>query len=143
MTRAQVLAKVGDFKTRGCACKDKACATPIQTEYEKWAQRPSTIDDKEIDDLVIDYQVCVGTLVDTVVVVDQVAQMKEWMCACKDKACADRVNDRYTRWGTAMASAFASPSSHPTKPDDEAAKRMTDVAMAYGECMTKAMGATP
>jgi hypothetical protein len=70
----------------------------------------------------------------------KVAEFKDKMCGCKDKDCATKVNDDYTKWGTEMASKMAS-NKDTAKPDEAMAKKMTEVAMAYGECMTKAMGA--
>ncbi|HEY4058434.1 MAG TPA: hypothetical protein VGM39_17600 [Kofleriaceae bacterium] len=72
--------------------------------------------------------------------VAKVTEFKDKMCACKDKDCATKVNDDYTKWGTEMASKMAS-NKDTAKPDETMAKKMTEVAMAYGECMTKAMGA--
>lgn len=72
--------------------------------------------------------------------VAKVTEFKDKMCGCKDKDCATKVNDDYTKWGTDMASKMAS-NKDTAKPDEAMAKKMTEVAMAYGECMTKAMGA--
>jgi hypothetical protein len=66
-------------------------------------------------------------------------EYKDLMCACPDKDCATKVNDEYTMWGTDMASKIASHKDD-MHFDQETAKKMTEVAMAYGECMTKAMG---
>ena len=63
------------------------------------------------------------------------------MCECKDKGCADKVNDEYTKWGTEMAKT--------AKPEDaksvdaETTKKMTDAATKYTECYTKLAVATP
>jgi hypothetical protein len=57
------------------------------------------------------------------------------MCACKDKACADKVNEEMAKWGTEMAKKATATS----KPDPEMAKKMADVATKYTECMTKVM----
>ncbi len=76
-----------------------------------------------------------------------VVKMSEYadkMCACKDKACADRVNEELTRWSTEMARDAGQVRDH--KPDEEAMKKMVDAGTRYGECMTKVMGepyATP
>ena len=63
------------------------------------------------------------------------------MCECKDKACADKVNDEYTKWGTEMAKT-AKPEDA-SKADPETTKKMTDAATKYTECFTKLAVATP
>jgi hypothetical protein len=61
------------------------------------------------------------------------------MCECKDKACADGVNDSLTKWGTEMAKTDAG--DH--QPDAETVKQSTDSMTRYSECMTKLMSQTP
>jgi len=58
------------------------------------------------------------------------------MCDCKDKACADKVNEDMTRWGTEMA---RSASYDDERPDPDMAKRAADIMTKYTECMTKLM----
>src|SRR5258708_7625840 len=60
------------------------------------------------------------------------------MCDCKDKACADKVNDAMTKWGQEMAK-NAKPADTSEKPDPEMAKKSADVMTKYTECMTKMM----
>src|SRR5712671_4503487 len=60
------------------------------------------------------------------------------MCDCKDKACADKVNDDMTKWGQEMAK-NAKPGDTSEKPDPEMAKKSADVMTKYTECMTKMM----
>lgn len=64
------------------------------------------------------------------------------MCNCKDKACADTVNEGYSNWGMEMAKRVRGTSS--SKPDAELTKKMVDAAMLYNECFAKlAMAADP
>jgi hypothetical protein len=69
---------------------------------------------------------------------EAIAKVKEFsgkMCECKDKACADKVNEEYTKWGAEMAKN--------AKPEDaksvsaEDTKAMTEAATKYSECYTK------
>lgn len=64
---------------------------------------------------------------------------KNRMCACQDKACADKVNTDMTTWGQAIANDPAMQA----KPTEEEARRATEIATQYGECMTKLLGAEP
>ncbi len=73
---------------------------------------------------------------------DVVAKMEEFqkkMCDCKDKACADKVNEEMTKWGTEMAK-NAKPGDT-AKPDPDMAKKSADIMTKYTECMTKNMTA--
>jgi len=77
---------------------------------------------------------------------DSIAKMEGFskdMCACKDKACADKVNEEMTKWGTEMAKNAGAAKEE--KPDPDMAKKSADIMTKYTECMTKLMmaGATP
>ncbi len=73
---------------------------------------------------------------------DAVAKMKKFaddMCACKDKACAEKVTAEMVKYGEEMSKkqggkAEPAMSEAQTKELAESSKKM-------GECMTKAMGA--
>jgi hypothetical protein len=71
---------------------------------------------------------------------EAVAKMEEFqkkMCDCKDKACADKVNEEMTKWGTEMAKNAGGKTDE--KPDPEIAKKSADIMTKYTECMTKLM----
>jgi hypothetical protein len=61
----------------------------------------------------------------------------EHMCACKDKACGDGVNDDFTRWMNDMAK---SASGKRPAISDADAKAMADHAIHYQECYAKLVG---
>ncbi len=67
------------------------------------------------------------------------------MCDCKDKACADKVNEDMSKWGTEMAKTAGA--AKDDKPDPDLAKKSADIMTKYTECMTKLMmagaGAAP
>ncbi|MBA2543030.1 MAG: hypothetical protein H0V17_25540 [Deltaproteobacteria bacterium] len=67
------------------------------------------------------------------------------MCGCKDKACADQVNEDMSKWGTDMAKNAGAYDDE--RPDPELAKKSADIMTRYTECMTKLMmagtGGTP
>jgi hypothetical protein len=69
---------------------------------------------------------------------EAIAKMEEFqkaMCECKDKACADKVQEDMTKWGTEQAKTAAKDE----KPDPELVKKTTDIMQKYSECMTKLM----
>ena len=70
---------------------------------------------------------------------EAMAKMEEFsndMCKCKDKACADKVQEGMTKWSTDMA---AKGGKKDEKPDEASMKKMTEIGQKYAECMTKAM----
>lgn len=72
---------------------------------------------------------------------EAMAKMEEFsndMCKCKDKGCADKVQEGMTKWSTDMA-AKAGDKKDPPKTDEATAKKMGEIGQKYAECMTKAM----
>jgi len=69
-------------------------------------------------------------------VIALMGQFKDRMCGCKDKACADKVNDDYTKVMTELAK-----DTDYARPTDDEIKKATDLAQHYADCMAKAMGA--
>jgi hypothetical protein len=75
---------------------------------------------------------------------EALAKMSEFadsMCLCKDKACAEAVQERMTKWSTDMAAKAGS--ARDEKPSDEMIKKMTTIGQQYAECMTSAYGSEP
>lgn len=58
------------------------------------------------------------------------------ICACEDKACADRVQEDMMKWGTEMAKN----APRDDKPDAALVKRMTTIMERYTECATRLFG---
>jgi len=71
-------------------------------------------------------------------VIAKVTAFKDRVCACKDKDCATKVHDEYVQWGRDLST-----SGGDERPDEAMAKQMTQVSMAYGECLATAMNAAP
>lgn len=57
------------------------------------------------------------------------------MCACKDRACADKVSEAMTTWAQEMAATQDSK----FRPSEAMTKKMSDLGQRYAECMTKLM----
>ena len=70
---------------------------------------------------------------------DKIEVFAEQLCACKDQACAVKVNDEYVKWGSEMAR-DATPD---TRPDPRSAHRVTEAVTKYTECYTKLASQTP
>src|SRR5262245_56327238 len=71
-------------------------------------------------------------------ILPKMESFRDQMCACQDKACAEKVNDAMTVWGKAMSKDRDAGKVPPT---DEQQKLIVAAVTAYGECMTKAMTA--
>jgi hypothetical protein len=133
--RDPILAGATAFKDDACACTDKACAAKVEADFDAWPEHPAPLSAPEIDNVVVDYEACIDTFGGAKAVIDRVAEYRDLMCGCKDKACAIRVNDRYTRWGAGVAGRAGRYTDDRSTEDD--VKMMTEIAMAYGECMSK------
>lgn len=71
---------------------------------------------------------------------EAIGKMKKFsddMCACKDKACAEKVTAEMTKYGEEAAKKDAAKATTPTEAQ---AKEMVDSSKKMGECMAKAMG---
>jgi hypothetical protein len=68
---------------------------------------------------------------------EKMREFRDKMCLCKDKACADKVQDEMIRWSSEMAK---SAGERDERLDDQQMKEMTEVGTQYGECMVKVMG---
>lgn len=66
--------------------------------------------------------------------VAKMTEFKDQMCACKDKACADRVTEDFAALGEKHKN---------TKATEAQIREAGKIAEEYGKCMMAAMGATP
>ncbi len=64
----------------------------------------------------------------------KMAGFRDDMCRCRNKACADQVQEAMVRWGTEM-SKTARPLDE--KPDPAAAKQSAEIMTVYTDCMAK------
>jgi hypothetical protein len=134
------------YRTKMCACKDTACTDEVMKDLGEWTRSQRDANDKllrserrqltEIDD---EIRACKRKLREADEAeqarqsIAKMEELKNQMCQCADKACADRVSKAMTDWGTAMASNL----KMKTRPEDT--KRVTEIAEELGRCMTKAM----
>jgi hypothetical protein len=121
--------RVGDFADELCACGgDQACADPLVAKRES-LKPPAAMTDNQLAALE-----GLGRRVDGCLpnskVVQEFALIKDEMCACEDKDCAEAVNKKFEEWLTANEKAKGS------KGQQERAK---DIAEDYTKCMMTAM----
>lgn len=67
----------------------------------------------------------------------KVKTLADDMCACKDKACADKVTTELTSWGEAMAKKYVG--KQEPEPNEAQKKELEAHATRLGECMMKVM----
>lgn len=65
----------------------------------------------------------------------KMSELKDKMCACKDPDCAKTVSDEMTAWSQAQATK----QKEPSKLSEADQKKATELGIAMGECMQKAM----
>ncbi len=69
--------------------------------------------------------------------VGKMTELKDAMCKCADKACADKVQADMATWTASNARTVGDKANE--KPDEKMVAEMTKVSEEYGKCMTKAM----
>jgi len=151
----KAISELDGFKDKMCACKDKACTDGVKKDMEAWETKMKDTfkkDEKPPEKLIEkgdkiekEMRECRKTVEKAAGAAAGAASLKKMsdftdqMCACKDTACATKVSDDMTKWGTEQAKDSASMAT-----DEETTKKMTDLATKMGECMQKAMTpATP
>jgi hypothetical protein len=70
-------------------------------------------------------------------VMAQFSVFSDQMCACRDKACVDKVTDEMTRWSQEMAKQDQAPPHM----SEEQIKAATEIGERMGKCMQSAMSA--
>ncbi len=107
-------ARIRVRKTQGGKQRDRELSVYLIAEAGRWhlVRMPGKLDADNITDVMEDFS--------------------QRMCACKDKACADRIQDEFTKWATEISKKMSN-----QRPDPEVVKRTTDIMSRYTECMTK------
>ena len=65
-------------------------------------------------------------------IVANMSAFKDQMCMCKDKACADHVQDDMMKWASAMAK-----DTKADKINEDDTKRVTELATQFSDCYAK------
>lgn len=66
---------------------------------------------------------------------DELSKIKDEVCACKDKACADAAHEKYTAWKKG--------NSKDDKPSDEQMKKFETLRTELNDCRRKLSDTTP
>jgi hypothetical protein len=147
----KALAEAEVFKDRMCACKDKACVDDVKKERLAWDAslkerrgKDETPPDKVMERakaLLNEMGACemavekAAAAKVNAVAIRKLTDIKDQMCACKDSACANKLNDEMTKWNQEQDK------SDPAAVlfDEESQKKMTELTKQLTDCMTRAM----
>jgi hypothetical protein len=66
---------------------------------------------------------------------DELSKIKDEVCACKDKACADAAHEKYTAWKKG--------NSKDDKPSDDQMKKFETLRTELNDCRRKLSDTTP
>ena len=128
--------ELGAVRDKVCACKDAACAEKLKEEFKESPRRKeikkeikalSDGDKQKIDAIEDEIKACESKLEGG----DQIAamtQFKDKICACNDKACADKVTQEMSVWGN---------SHQDSKLSQEDMKRAAEIGDEIGKCIAK------
>ena len=135
------LGELDAFKTKMCACKDKACGDKIQTEYAAWqrnmranmVEKPNKLQEVRGNALDKEMKECrkkaetatPGASGGTSKIDNFLTQMqgyKDKICACTAKDCATKLVKEQETWLATAAKDIAD--AKPTKDQDDKADRL-------------------
>jgi hypothetical protein len=141
-------AKLRGYRDQMCACKDAACAEGVHEEMQAWAK--TVRDDAEklprdeikaLDEIDGEMKACrrklgegdEGLQIKEALV--QLEALKTKMCACADRACADRVQNEVEAWSKSV--------SAKAQVRGEDVDKVTEITKGLTDCMTRVMKADP
>jgi hypothetical protein len=138
---AAALVEMEGFKTKMCACTDKACADKVQEDIKTWDRlmrskitaKPTDAQKVRGQGLENEIKECrkkaetatagaagAGPKIDAMLV--KMGGFKDKVCACKDKPCLEAVDKEMTAWMAEAAKGLAD--AKPTKDQDEKADKL-------------------
>jgi len=143
-----VIHDLDGIRHRMCTCTNDSCATKVGDEHRAWMRthkRLATGGDDAASDaqvgralrLELAYAKCRKRFSGAAQAMAKMEEFKDMMCACADKACADKVTDEMTKWSQEMAK----DADRDARVSEEDTKRMQVIVEQFTECATKAMTA--
>lgn len=134
-----LMAEVTGMKDKVCACKDAACAKKLKDDFKESPRRKEIkkqikalpeADRDKIDRIEDEIKACERKLGGGEAVA-ALTQFKDKMCACTDRACADRVSQEMMVWSKSHMD--------DEQPDSDQLKEVTAISEQLAKCMMKAM----
>jgi hypothetical protein len=145
------LVELDGWKTKMCACKDKACADKVQADYGTWQRllrtritgKPTKLQEIRANGVDAEIKECRkkaeaatpgapggGDKIDAMIA--KMGGFRDRVCACKDKACGETIAKEIQAWQLALAKDLAD--AKPTKDQDD---RFDKVDNEIRACRTK------
>ncbi len=137
--------KLEGFRAQACACQDAACADGVRESREAWlaasygeatlsAEQRRARDAANAAFTECGVKAATPKRTDAAQAIVEMATLRDQMCACKDKACADHVAETFAAMGEKYKD---------TKASEAQIKQASQIAEAYATCMMAALSATP
>ena len=127
-----VVEKLEAYRDEVCACQDAACVGQVTEAREEDQQRARDVANAAFTECAT--KVATPDNPAAAQALTALAGLRDEMCACQDKACADRVTEKFMAMGEQHKD---------TKASDAQMKTAGEIAEAYGKCMGALYGATP
>jgi hypothetical protein len=157
-TGEDILRVLRDYKVAVCNCKDAACVEAAQKPVLAWAEanaealkafEPTKEQEEEVDRIETESSACeekiiaasggggtpAGPPITAAEILAKMAEFKNKVCLCKDKACIEKVQSEMMEW--AMQHMESMKTMKPTKAEDEQADKIEGEMDA---CITKVTG---
>jgi hypothetical protein len=134
--KSDLVTKLEALTAEACACKDKACGAAVTVKVTTLGEQNKDFDKDDLPALQATQNamdMCIAKL--NPVLVEYLAIADE-ACKCADKACADKVADKFAAWTKAFKAAD-------TKLAGNEANAIMKVGKTAGECLTKHGAAIP
>jgi hypothetical protein len=148
----EVLVTMRSFTDEACACEDQACVAAVQARMAEWAEprlpriqelKPTAEENEAAEAIHVRMQVCLARVAPPVmpltgpVVLGQLRDFKDDICACKDKECVAGVQQQMLAW--AVENLEAMKGLEPTKAEGAEAELIDTQLTA---CIERIDGAT-
>ena len=134
--KSELLTKLDALAVEACACKDMPCADAVTAKVDELGKANQDFDKDELPQLQATQakmDMCMAKLNPVIVAYLAIA---DDACKCADKACADKVGERFAEWTAAFKKAG-------TKLRGNDANVAMKAGKAAGECMTKLGSSIP
>lgn len=134
--KSDLITKLEAMTAEACACKDKACGEAVTAKVTTLGEQNKDFDKDDLPALQATQNamdMCIAKL--NPVIVEYLAISDE-ACKCTDKACAEKVGEKFAAWTKAFKAAG-------TKLHGNVANVVMKVGKTAGECMTKLGAAIP
>ncbi len=134
--KSDLITKLEAMTAEACACKDRACADAVTAKVTTLGEQNKDFDQDDLPALQATQStmdMCIAKLNPALVLYMAIS---DEACKCTDKACADKVGEKFATWTKAFKAAG-------TQLHHSEANVVMKVGKGAGECMTKLGAVVP